>query len=111
MVNYKPTFFSQVWVSYAHFERGTEEDDAMVKARGVYRRANNMLKSSEEKEERLMLLESWQQFEVSVVSLKIEELLFGVAFCLQSHKRLRKFYGSTETVCRPIYVCVSHCLS
>ena len=58
-----------MWISYAHFERGTGEDDAMAKARGVYRRANNKLKSSEEKEERLMLLESWEQFEVSLAGI------------------------------------------
>ena len=41
----------------------------MAKARGVYHRANNKLKSSEEKEERLMLLESWEQFEVSLAEM------------------------------------------
>ena len=36
--------------------------------RNVYERANRELKNAEEKEERLMLLESWKQFEVSNIS-------------------------------------------
>lgn len=32
--------------------------------RNVYERANRELKSADDKEERLMLLESWKQFEV-----------------------------------------------
>jgi hypothetical protein len=36
--------------------------------RNVYERANRELKTAEDKEERLMLLESWKQFEVSDIS-------------------------------------------
>lgn len=54
-----------MWISYAKFERGTEEEDAVEKARSVYRRANQQLQNSMEKEERLMLLEAWQEFEVT----------------------------------------------
>ncbi|KAK7506895.1 hypothetical protein BaRGS_00001746 [Batillaria attramentaria] len=53
----------KVWISYAQFEKGTGENDALDRTRTVYRRANQQLKSGDEKEERLMLLENWQQFE------------------------------------------------
>ena len=35
--------------------------------RNVYERGNRELKNAEDKEERLMLLESWKQFEVNVL--------------------------------------------
>ncbi|KAL8568300.1 Crooked neck-like protein 1 [Nucella lapillus] len=53
----------KVWISYAQFEKGTGEEDSVVKARTVFRRANNRLKSGIEKEERLMVLENWLAFE------------------------------------------------
>ena len=42
----------------------TGEKDCIEAARKIYSKAHNALKNSEEKEERLMLLESWIQFEV-----------------------------------------------
>ena len=36
--------------------------------RNVYERGNRELKNAEDKEERLMLLESWKQFEVNILS-------------------------------------------
>ena len=39
--------------------------------RSVYERGNRQLKSAEDKEERLMLLESWKQFEVNINSVLI----------------------------------------
>ena len=41
----------------------------MDKARSVYRRANDRLRAGDEKEERLMVLEAWHQFEVDLVHL------------------------------------------
>ncbi|XP_046859384.1 crooked neck-like protein 1 [Xenia sp. Carnegie-2017] len=56
----------KVWISYAQFQLTTDLDDRNVLARNVYERANRELKNAEEKEERLMLLESWKQFEKTV---------------------------------------------
>lgn len=39
----------------------------MAKCRVVYQEGNKGLKDNEDKEERLMLLESWKEFEVIVV--------------------------------------------
>ncbi|XP_063427731.1 crooked neck-like protein 1 [Mytilus trossulus] len=53
----------KVWISFGQFEKTTGEDNCIDKARTVYKEANNAMKSAGEKEERLMLLESWQEFE------------------------------------------------
>ncbi|CAG2250098.1 CLF1 [Mytilus edulis] len=53
----------KVWISFGQFEKTTGEDSYIDKARTVYKEANNAMKSAGEKEERLMLLESWQEFE------------------------------------------------
>lgn len=54
----------KVWISFAQFELNCGEDSNNVaRARSIYERANRMLRGSEEKEERLMLLEAWRQFE------------------------------------------------
>ena len=55
----------QVWISFAEFEKTTGESSYVKNTRQVYQEAVNKLKSGEEKEERLMILESWQAFEVS----------------------------------------------
>ncbi|XP_048259858.1 crooked neck-like protein 1 [Haliotis rufescens] len=57
------THHVKVWISFAQFEKSTGEDTAYDKVRKVYREANSTLKSAEDKEERLMLLEAWQEFE------------------------------------------------
>lgn len=53
----------KVWISFGQFEKTTGEENCIEKARTVYKEANNAMKSAGEKEERLMLLESWQEFE------------------------------------------------
>jgi len=53
-----------VWLSYAQFELSVTDDSSLQRARGVYKQANGALKDCEEKEERLMLLEAWKEFEV-----------------------------------------------
>ncbi|XP_076095734.1 crooked neck-like protein 1 [Mytilus galloprovincialis] len=55
--------FDKFWISFGQFEKTTGEDSCIEKARTVYKEANNAMKSAGEKEERLMLLESWQEFE------------------------------------------------
>ncbi|KAG0414229.1 hypothetical protein HPB47_008657 [Ixodes persulcatus] len=53
----------KVWISFAHFQLNYGGEDPVPLARTVYERANKQLRTSEEKEERLMLLESWSEFE------------------------------------------------
>lgn len=50
-------------MSYATFELSISDGD-LKKCRGVYQQANAALKTADEKEERLMLLEAWKEFEV-----------------------------------------------
>lgn len=54
----------QVWISYAKFELSIEGPDRLQKCRQIYEEANKGMRSCEEKEERLMLLESWRDFEI-----------------------------------------------
>ncbi|KAL7387751.1 hypothetical protein ABVT39_000356 [Epinephelus coioides] len=53
----------KVWISYAKFELSIDSPDRLQKCRQIYEEANKSMRSCEEKEERLMLLESWRDFE------------------------------------------------
>jgi len=58
----------KVWLSYAQFELQVEHSDRVVQARHVYQQANKQLRQHQDtqergKEERLMLLEAWRDFE------------------------------------------------
>ncbi|XP_043075688.1 crooked neck-like protein 1 [Puntigrus tetrazona] len=53
----------KVWISYAQFELSIDSDDRIQRSRQIYEEANKSMQSCEEKEERLMLLESWRDFE------------------------------------------------
>lgn len=60
------TVHVKVWISYAKFELSCEEnDDGMniALARRVFERANDALKNLTEKENRVILLEAWRDFE------------------------------------------------
>ncbi|XP_051780684.1 crooked neck-like protein 1 [Erpetoichthys calabaricus] len=54
---------SEVWISYTQFELSVESGERLMKCRQIYEEANKALRNSEEKEERLLLLESWRDFE------------------------------------------------
>ncbi|KAM4521453.1 crooked neck-like protein 1 [Odontesthes bonariensis] len=53
----------KVWISYAKFELSIDGPDRLQKCRQIYEEANKGMRNCEEKEERLMLLESWRDFE------------------------------------------------
>jgi len=53
----------KVWLSFAQFELQVDHEDRLEEARHVYEDANKKLRQNGEKEERLMLLEAWKQFE------------------------------------------------
>lgn len=53
----------KVWISYAKFELSIDGPDRLQKCRQIFEEANKGMRSCEEKEERLMLLESWKEFE------------------------------------------------
>lgn len=54
---------TQVWISYAKFELSIDSPDRLQKCRQIFEEANKSMRNCEEKEERLMLLESWRDFE------------------------------------------------
>ncbi len=58
----------QVWISYAQFELSLGTEDSLQKARDVYREGCQSMKEINDKEERLMLLENWKEFEVFLFS-------------------------------------------
>merc|ERR1712227_707893 len=53
----------KVWLSLAQFERQNDHEDRVLQARHVFEQANKALRQVREKEERLMLLEAWAEFE------------------------------------------------
>uniref|UniRef100_A0A8C9ZFF4 Crooked neck-like protein 1 n=1 Tax=Sander lucioperca TaxID=283035 RepID=A0A8C9ZFF4_SANLU len=53
----------KVWISYAKFELSIDSGERLEKCRQIYEEANKGMRNCEEKEERLMLLESWRDFE------------------------------------------------
>uniref|UniRef100_A0A8C1VGY6 Crooked neck-like protein 1 n=1 Tax=Cyprinus carpio TaxID=7962 RepID=A0A8C1VGY6_CYPCA len=53
----------KVWISYGQFELSIDSDDRIQRCRQIYEEANKSMQGCEEKEERLMLLESWREFE------------------------------------------------
>nr|XP_011416206.2 crooked neck-like protein 1 [Crassostrea gigas] len=55
----------KVWISFANFELSiqSENGENVINTRKVYSEGNKSLKNINEKEERLMLLESWQEME------------------------------------------------
>ncbi|XP_060604882.1 crooked neck-like protein 1 [Ruditapes philippinarum] len=69
----------KVWISFAQFEKTTGHPEALKNTRGIYQEAVSSLKNSDEKEERLMILESWQAFEAECgdeeSQKKVEKLL------------------------------------
>lgn len=59
----KRTQHVKVWISFAQFEASTATDESIIQARTVYERASKSLRNAEEKEERVMVLEAWKEFE------------------------------------------------
>ncbi|XP_070658235.1 crooked neck-like protein 1 isoform X2 [Bos indicus] len=53
----------KVWISFAQFELSSGKEGSLAKCRQIYEEANKTMRNCEEKEERLMLLESWRNFE------------------------------------------------
>ncbi|XP_034059080.1 crooked neck-like protein 1 [Gymnodraco acuticeps] len=53
----------KVWISFAKFELSIDGSERLQKSRQIFEEANKGMRSCEEKEERLMLLESWSEFE------------------------------------------------
>ncbi|NXD14477.1 CRNL1 protein, partial [Nothocercus nigrocapillus] len=53
----------KVWISFAQFELSAGKEENLPRCRQVYEEANKAMRNCEEKEERVMLLESWRNFE------------------------------------------------
>lgn len=80
----------KVWISFAHFEMSIPIDDNIVNAHNIYREANRAMKSAEEKEERLMLLESWLDFEKEIGDEASERMVMKLM--PQKIKKRRKIH-------------------
>ncbi|NXT09754.1 CRNL1 protein, partial [Prunella fulvescens] len=69
----------RVWLSLARFELAAGQEERLPRCRRVYEEANKALQSCEEKEERVMLLESWRSFEeefgTSATKERIDKLM------------------------------------
>lgn len=69
----------KVWISYAQFELSLESEDRLAKCQQIYEEANKAMRNCEEKEERLMLLESWRdleaEFGTDVTQERVRKLL------------------------------------
>ena len=51
-------------MSLAQFEASIEESDSIDRARDIFEQAYKTLRTATDKEERLMLVEHWLEFEV-----------------------------------------------
>jgi hypothetical protein len=59
----------KVWISYADFEASLDDDAAAEQARHVYETAEKEVKKGGDKAQRLLLLESWRDFEADLGAL------------------------------------------
>ncbi|XP_059338212.1 crooked neck-like protein 1 [Ammospiza nelsoni] len=57
------TQHSQVWISLAQFELLVGQEERLQRCRRIYEEANEAMRSCKDKEERVVLLESWRSFE------------------------------------------------
>lgn len=55
----------KVWISWAHFEASVPHEGRAVAARDVFNKASQKMKEQELKEERVILLEAWKEFELA----------------------------------------------
>ncbi|KAF8938638.1 NineTeen Complex (NTC) component [Dissophora ornata] len=53
----------KVWISWAHFEASVPEEGQAAAARDVFKKGCQTMKEQELKEERVILLEAWKEFE------------------------------------------------
>ena len=74
-----------MWLSYAQFELQVEHEDRLAQARHVYEQANRELRQGREKEERLMLLEAWRDFESEQVWERLRS--YFIIFTLQGDEK------------------------
>ena len=66
----KKTQHVKVWLSLAQFEATIDEADSIDRTREVFEQAYKTLRTATDKEERLMLVEHWLDFEVRRISIK-----------------------------------------
>lgn len=82
----------KVWVSYAQFEATAKEPE---KARAVFLKADEYFKSEGLKEERLMLLEAWRDFEKNFGdSEKLKEVTAKLPKRIRKKRQVRAEDGS-----------------
>ena len=92
----------QVWISYAKFELSLDSPERLQRSRQIYEEANRSMRSCEEKEERLMLLEAWRELErefgSDTAQERVAELLPEK---VKKRRKLTAEDGVREADCRP----------
>ncbi|CAG8738257.1 8215_t:CDS:10, partial [Dentiscutata erythropus] len=86
----------KVWISFAQFELNADEGDreaAVERARKVFEQAYESMKEKELKEERVLLLESWKEFESNNGT---EEMLSAVEAKMPKVVKKRRKVEETE---------------
>ena len=80
------------------FEKTTSDPEAVKNSRRIYQEAAKEMKGANEKEERLMILESWQAFEVmykiygtvNVLNIQTVKFLFLLNNVSPASKNIKK---------------------
>ncbi|CAO1399070.1 unnamed protein product [Diamesa hyperborea] len=89
----------KVWISYAKFELSADQEDNMniALARRVYERSNDCLRSLNDREARMMLLEAWRDFEnESGDQDSIEKVLKKMPKRVKKRQKIVSETGETE---------------
>ena len=87
----KKTQHVKVWLSLAQFEATIDEPDSIDRTREIFEQAYKTLRTASDKEERLMLVEHWLDFEVRRISLTGDRPILRVfLFCLRRENEEQK---------------------
>lgn len=70
----------------AQFESTIDEEDSIDRARDVYEQAYKTLRTANDKEERLMLVENWLDFEVNIFKILMHFFIEKFSFVFQREK-------------------------
>jgi hypothetical protein len=71
----------------AQFEASIDESDSLDRARDVFEQAYKTLRTATDKEERLMLVEHWLDFEVRIKRIHFYKFLFFSVYFRKNEAR------------------------
>lgn len=90
----------QVWISFAKFELSVGDENCVAMSRSIYKEAHRRLKNADEKEERLLLLEAWKDFEVKIIyqteddQIPVEMRTYRISTCTKYHYKIHVWVRS-----------------